>query len=90
MYTNRKIVIKQVRRAPRKGIKIKRRMMSSFDVRSLAHQVVKFNKFIPLQKQTLQELLDKTSNYLKSFENKKLNFIKIKRIRLHKDQVKSA
>lgn len=62
--------------------------MSSDDIRHLTTEVLKFNKIIPLKPTTIDDLMDKTSSYLKKIETTATSgLIKIKSIKLFKDQI---
>jgi spore coat polysaccharide biosynthesis predicted glycosyltransferase SpsG len=63
--------------------------MTTDDVRTLTTQVLRFNNIIPLKQQTIEDFIDKTSNYLKKVESKSTNLIRIKSVRLYKDRFNS-
>ena len=85
MQVRKKITIKSVTKAPPK-IKIRKRLMSGEDVRSLTTQVMRFNNIIPLKPQTIPAFMDKTSDYLRKVETKSTNLIRIKSVRLYRDR----
>ncbi len=78
---DKRIVIKSVRKTPQK-IKIKKRFLTSTDLKSLTQNILKLNTYAPLQQSTLQDLFEKTSLYMNKLQPARNNAIKIKRIRL--------
>ena len=85
MQGPKRILIKSVQKAPSK-IKIKKKLMDSDDVRILSSQFLQFNKIIPLKPQTIQDFMEKTSEFFKRSEPKRTSLIRIKSVRLYKDR----
>ena len=80
MSKNR-IKIKAVKSAPQR-IKIKKRFLSSYDLKVLTQNILRLNTYAPLQQSTLHDLFDKTSRYMNKLQPERNNLIKIKKIRL--------
>lgn len=79
--SNNRIKIKSKRKAPTK-IKIKRKLLSSYDIKVLTQNILRLNSHAPLHQSTLQDVFDKTSFYMNKLQPKKSGLIKIKKIRL--------
>ncbi len=76
-----KIIIKSVRKAPRK-ITIRRNFLSSSDLKSLTKNIIRLNSHTPLQQSTLKDLFEQTSKYMNQLQSERSPLIKIKNIRL--------
>jgi hypothetical protein len=73
--------IKAIKKAPTK-IKIKRKMLSTHDLKVLTQNILRLNSQVPLQQTTLQDVFDKTAFYMNKLQHKRTGFIKIKKVRL--------
>lgn len=76
-----KIKIRTIQK-PSSSIRIRKKNMTRHDLQSLKDKILKLNSQVPLQQSTIQDLFNKTNEYLEKFSPIRNSLIKIKRIKL--------